>query len=136
MHEAAVLATKQHGESSAAIRLALKIFKIEDNGVTFLTHHLLRGFEGNCVLASACVTGCRLVEAESSSRAETNMGKECCSQKTPLPLFKAAKIHYAFGLVFSQYRPTLYSFLHTQANRLQICRFRIQSCLAFAKVKD
>jgi hypothetical protein len=43
-------------------------FKIEDNGATSLTHHLPRGFEGNCVLASAYGAGCTLVVDKTISR--------------------------------------------------------------------
>jgi len=42
--------------------------KIEDNGVTSLTHHLPTGFVGNISLASASASGCRLVVADSTSR--------------------------------------------------------------------
>jgi hypothetical protein len=64
--------------------------KIEDNGATSLTHHLPKDKAKQRFFASAYAAGCRLVEAESTSRTTANMDKHCCSQRPPLPLFKAA----------------------------------------------
>jgi hypothetical protein len=44
------------------------IFLVLEEGNTALTHHLPAHFEGNCILASATATRCRLVEAAPSSR--------------------------------------------------------------------
>jgi hypothetical protein len=48
--------------------LPLIFLKLEDNGATSLTHLLLGGFETDCFLASASAVGCRLVEANCTSR--------------------------------------------------------------------
>jgi hypothetical protein len=42
--------------------------KIEDNGAASLTHHLPASFGNGCFLVIATASGCRLVEAKTTSR--------------------------------------------------------------------
>jgi hypothetical protein len=43
-------------------------FYLEEEGNAALAHHLPADFVGNCILASASATDCRLVETDSASR--------------------------------------------------------------------
>jgi hypothetical protein len=47
------------------------VFLVLEEGGVALAHHLPDNFVGNCLLASASATGCRLVEANSTSSAES-----------------------------------------------------------------
>jgi hypothetical protein len=62
--------------------------ELEDNGAASLTHHLPVDNVGNCVLASATASGCKLVEAKSTSSTGPNMEKFVALPLPPSPYIR------------------------------------------------
>jgi len=55
--------------SSSTVGFGVNLFfLVVDDGSASLAHHLPADIEGNCILASASATGCRQVEAKTTSR--------------------------------------------------------------------